>query len=100
MKQIDIVKRIVLLQLKGLCLVFEGFLYAYFWYSSYADGIQIIFWNRGHWLVIAINIAILVIFPQLYGGLKIGYSKPSEVFFLNPLLRYVRMYSLFYRLRF
>ena len=81
MKQVDVVKRIVLLQLKGLCLLFEGFLYAYLWYTAYAGGIQIVFWNRGHWLVIAINVAILILFSQLYGGLKIGYSKPSEVFF-------------------
>jgi len=81
MRQVDVVKRIVLLQLKGICLLFEGFLYAYFWYTAYASGIQIVFWNRGHWLVIAINVAILILFSQLYGGLKIGYSKPSEVFF-------------------
>lgn len=81
MKQADVVKRIILIQLKALCLIFEGFLYAYFWYAAYADGIKLQFWNRGHWLVIAINIAILIVFSQLYGGLKIGYSKPSEVLF-------------------
>lgn len=81
MKQIDIVKRIVLLQLKGMCIIFQGLLYAYFWYTAYADGIKIVFFNRGNWLVIAINVAILILFSQLYGGLRIGYSKPSEVFF-------------------
>jgi len=81
MKQIDVVKRIVLLQLKGVCIIFEGLLYTYFWYTAYADGIKNVFWNRGNWLVIAINVSILIIFSQLYGGLRIGYSKPTEVFF-------------------
>lgn len=81
MNQIDVVKRLILLQLKTLCILFEGALYAYFWYESYAKAIQVYFFNRGHWLVISINVAILIIFSQLYGGLKIGYSKPSEVFF-------------------
>ncbi len=81
MKQVDIVKRIVLLQLKGICIIFEGLLYAYFWYTAYASGITNVFFNRGNWLVIAINVAILILFSQLYGGLRIGYSKPTEVFF-------------------
>lgn len=81
MKQIDVVKRVILLQLKALCIIFEGALYGYVWYETYVNEIQIEFFNRGNWLVIAINIAILLLFSQLYGGLKIGYSKPSEVMF-------------------
>ncbi len=81
MKQIEMMKRIILLQLKGVCLLFEGALYAYFYYAAYINLVQPDFYRRGHWLVIGISMMILLLFSQLYGGLKIGYSKPTDVMF-------------------
>ena len=39
------------------------------------------FYLKAHWLIIGIYFILLFFFESTYGGLKIGYLKPSEVYF-------------------
>ncbi|NLL76608.1 MAG: exopolysaccharide biosynthesis polyprenyl glycosylphosphotransferase [Clostridiales bacterium] len=83
MKHLDSMKRIIILQLSliGLCL--QTAVYAYFWFTSYYPLVllKLKFYINGHILIIGIYLVLLFFFSNTYGGLKIGYLKPSEVFF-------------------
>ncbi|MDD2970565.1 MAG: sugar transferase [Lachnospiraceae bacterium] len=74
-------KRIIVLQLAGINLLFQVALYAVLWFNNYADTIQVYFWKRGHWLVIIIYGVLLFFFSRTYGGYQVGYLKPVEVCF-------------------
>ncbi len=81
MRKMESFKRIIVLQLAGLNLLFHVALYAILWYMNYADTIQVYFWKRGHWLVIITYGLLLLFFSRMYGGYQIGYLKSIEVFF-------------------
>lgn len=81
MRKMESFKRIIVLQLAGLNLLFQVALYAILWYANYADTIQVYFWKRGHWLVIITYGLLLLFFSKMYGGYQIGYLKSIEVFF-------------------
>ncbi len=49
------------------------------WYTHYAPVIQLPFFRRGNWVVIAIYAAILFLFFKVYGGFKVGYLRQTDV---------------------
>ncbi len=69
--------------------------YAWFWFNTYypivsaqrtsvdgynlGNGLKLYF--RGHLLILGIYFILLLFFSNTYGGLKIGYLKPMDVFF-------------------
>ena len=53
--------------------------FAHTWYTHYADFIQLPFYRRGNWLVIAIYAVILFLFFKVYGGFKVGYLRRTDV---------------------
>lgn len=85
MKQNESTKRItvLLLSLFGLCL--QTAVYAYIWMTVYYPYLaklgKVNFYMKAHWLMIGIYFILLFFFENTYGGLKIGYLKPSEVYF-------------------
>lgn len=85
MRQKESKKRgiILLLALVGLCL--QTAVYAYFWLEVYYPYLaklgKVNFYFKAHWLLIAIYFVLLFFFQSTYGGLKIGYLKPTEIFF-------------------
>lgn len=81
MKQIESFKRIILLLLSATCLVFQVILFANVWFNFYSDKIWKQYYNKGHWLLIAVYALMLLSFTKIYGGLKIGYLKPGDVIF-------------------
>lgn len=81
MRKTDALKRLLVLQLSWLSFILQVVLFALFWYDQFADYIQVYFYKRGHWLVIAIYAVLLLFFLQMYGGFKVGYLKTSEVIF-------------------
>lgn len=83
MRKIESFKRLVLLCLSFICLAGQIGIYAYYWYSSYYESVKryLEFWERGHWLVIAIYGVLLFFFSNMYGGMRIGYLKNIEVIF-------------------
>lgn len=85
MKSLESIKRITVLQLTGLGIAFLVAAYGFLWYKFYKDVVKLTFWGRGNWLVIVIYAVILLTFINTYGGTKIGYLKPFDVF-LSQLL--------------
>ncbi len=80
MRTLESVKRLLVLQLATIGLLVQIAGYGFIWYRYYAGAIKLEFWNRGNWLVIAIYAVLLFFFTVTYGGTKIGYLKPFDVF--------------------
>ena len=57
------------------CLTLE---FANTWYTCYASVIDLPFFRRGNWVVIAIYAAILFLFFKVYGGFRIGYLRQTD----------------------
>ncbi|MGL5259540.1 MAG: exopolysaccharide biosynthesis polyprenyl glycosylphosphotransferase [Lachnospiraceae bacterium] len=83
MNRKESLKRLIILGLSmlGICILVG--IYAYTWINIYhmkiMYNIHLYFW--GHILMVGIYFVLLFFFDTTYGGLKIGYLKPLEVFF-------------------
>ncbi|MFI3213845.1 MAG: exopolysaccharide biosynthesis polyprenyl glycosylphosphotransferase [Eubacteriales bacterium] len=92
MRKKESIKRIIILFLALLGVFINSLMYAYVWVEYYhrqeSFNMAIKFYFRGHVLMIAIYLAMLFFLTSMYGGLKIGYLKPADVFFsqLVPLV--------------
>lgn len=66
-------------------LVFQTVLYIYVWHKVYNDIMQSSMWRsfhrKGFWLLAAVYFILLLFFTATYGGLRVGYLKPMDVFF-------------------
>lgn len=84
MKRIESLKRLIILQLSLIGLLFHTGVYAYFWFREYYPYLHYHghanFYFRGHVLIILIYFVLLLFFASTYGVLKIGYLKPIDVF--------------------
>lgn len=80
MKNLESIKRLVVLQLTSLGLLFLISGYGIAWYKFYIHVVKVSFWNKGNWLVIVIYGILLMFFTSTYGGTKIGYLKAFDVF--------------------
>lgn len=82
-KKLQTFKRLIQLSLAAVCLIFEFAVFRYFWLNAYYQDVvkKLEFWERGHWAVYFIYIVLLFFFSNMYGGMKIGYLKNSEVVF-------------------
>lgn len=81
MKQLESVKRFLQLLLGAIGELLQILIYAIFYYSYFAGAIKLGFWRRGHILIILIYAFLLFSFSAMYGGMKIGYLRTSEVIF-------------------
>ncbi len=95
MKQRESKKRILVLLLAFVGLGMQTAVYAWFWFNVYypqvskprfsvdgyalGNGLKLYF--RGHLLILGIYFILLLFFSNTYGGLKIGYLRPMDVFF-------------------
>lgn len=80
MRRLESIKRLVVLQLTTIGLLIQIAAYGFIWYMYYAPVVKLFFWNKGHWLVIALYGVLLMFFNSTYGGTKIGYLKPMDVY--------------------
>lgn len=84
MKQIESLKRLIILQLSFIGLLFHTAVYAWFWFEEYYPYLRYHgkanFFRNGHILMIVIYFVLLFFFASTYGVLKIGYLKPIDVF--------------------
>lgn len=66
-------------------LVFQTMMYVYVWQTVYNDIMQSGMWRsfhrKGFWLLAAVYFVLLLFFTATYGGLKVGYLKPMDIFF-------------------
>ena len=84
LRRLETFKRLINLGLTFVCLILEIGIFAYFWLFhfqySVVEGLRN-FWFKGHLLEIAIYAAILLMFSTMYGGMRLGYLKNSELIF-------------------
>ncbi len=81
MREKESFKRIVQLSLSAVCLIGQILVYRYLWYYYLSYEVLLEFWNKGHILVVLIYAALLFAFAKMYGGMKIGYYRNSEIIF-------------------
>ena len=85
MKRIDSFKRLIILQLSFVGIILQTGVYAYFWMTAYYPFLHIHrrlnFFFKGHILMFLVYFVLLFFFSSTYGGLKIGYLKPVDVYF-------------------
>ena len=83
MKQIESLKRLIILQLSFIGLLVHTAIYAWFWFEEYYPYLRFHgkanFFRNGHVLIILIYFVLLFFFASTYGVLKIGYLKPVDV---------------------
>lgn len=76
-------KRLLILLLSFLGILMLTGIYAYTWIFAYHRrviwNIKLYFW--GHLLMVFIYFLLLFFFATTYGGMRIGYLKPMDVFF-------------------
>ena len=76
-------KRLLILALSFLGILMLTGMYAYTWIFAYHRrviwNIKLYFW--GHLLMVFIYFILLFFFASTYGGMRIGYLKPMDVFF-------------------
>lgn len=85
MKRFESIKRIIVLWLGFMGLIMQTAVYAYIWMEYYYPlvnhfNLGLRFHRNGHLLMFAIYLVLLFFFTNTYGGLKIGYLKPMDVF--------------------
>lgn len=80
MKRMESVKRLIVLQLTTVSLIVQVLAYAYIWFKYYKAEIVTDFYIKGDLLVVALYAILLLFFVSTYGGTKIGYLKPFDVF--------------------
>ncbi|MBD5453683.1 MAG: exopolysaccharide biosynthesis polyprenyl glycosylphosphotransferase [Lachnospiraceae bacterium] len=85
MKRIESLKRLIILQLSFVGLILQTGVYAYFWMTKYYPFLHmhrgLKFFFKGHVLMFFVYFVLLFFFASTYGGLKIGYLKPVDVYF-------------------
>ena len=103
MKHIESVKRIMVLLLGAIGLAMQTGVYAWYWFSTYYPilnefrkgpqdqymGRGLVFVHWGHVYILAFYFALLLILSNAYGGLKIGYLKPMDVFLSQIFILFI-----------
>lgn len=84
MKRLESIKKLIVLWLGYLGLLFQTAVYAYIWFEYYYPAIsrftaRLKYTRNGHIGILAIYAALLFFFTSTYGGLKIGYLKSLDL---------------------
>ncbi|MBS4984252.1 MAG: sugar transferase [Hungatella hathewayi] len=85
MKNYEQYKRIVKFTFSVILLMLEMLAYWYIWLNFYNPKMEIPYNRTGHWLMVAVYGILLVLFNTMYGGLKIGYLKTSNMIYSQIL---------------
>ena len=83
MKKLESFKRLILLGMSAVCLGVQILIYTYFWQNFYFYDVSkyLPFWEKGHILIIGIYGVLQLWLSGMYGGMRVGYKKNSEVVF-------------------
>lgn len=85
MQEKESFKRIVQISLSIVCLFAQVMVYRHLWYYYLSYEVRmysgLTFWRNGHILIVMIYGALLLILTRMYGGMKIGYYRNSEIIF-------------------
>lgn len=66
-----------------LC-VHAGFFW-YVWKNHYSPLMEIEYWRRGHWLILAFYLFWVFLLPRVYGGWKVGYLRVFNMIYSQML---------------
>ena len=83
MKRLESVKRVVVLWLSLVGLLFQAAVYAYLWFEYYYPIINnfnrgLKFESNGNILTVGLYVVLLMFFKNTYGGIKVGYQKTAD----------------------
>ncbi|MBD5459141.1 MAG: sugar transferase, partial [Lachnospiraceae bacterium] len=85
MKRIESLKKLIISELPLVGLFLYTGAYAYFWMTEYYPYLRLHrglnYYFKGHILMFLVYFVLLYFFASTYGGLKIGYLKPIDVYF-------------------
>lgn len=86
MKRLESLKRVAVLWLSFAGLLIQTGVYTYIWLECYYPIVNnfnrgLKYTKNGHILMILLYLVLLLFFNNTYGGMKIGYLKPMDVFF-------------------
>lgn len=83
MKKLESFKRLILLGMSAVCIGVQIAIYIYYWFNHFFPNVEkrLPFWERGHWLIICIYAVMLFFFYNMYGGMRVGYLKNTEIIF-------------------
>jgi len=83
MNKKESLKRLIILCMSFMGILIQTAIYAYTWIEVYH--MKLVWHNKftfkGHLLMIFVYFVLLMFFSMTYGGLKVGYLKPWDVFF-------------------
>lgn len=83
MRRNESLKRLIILCLSFVGILISTGMYAYTWiegyHQRYVYNVKLYFW--GHVLMVFVYFVLLFFFHTTYGGMKIGFLKPMDVFF-------------------
>lgn len=68
--------------INGFLILLDTLIFGYVWYNFYSAKLNVYtygFYANGHYMVIALFIAMYITFAKLYGGFDVNYSTPSEL---------------------
>ena len=85
MKRFESIKRIAVLWMSFVGLLMQVGVYAFLWLRYYYPMVsnftrRLKFYRNGHFLMLGIYLLLLFFFTNTYGGMKIGYLKPMDIF--------------------
>ncbi len=84
LRKLGTFKRLINLVLTAICLGLEIGIFAYHWLVDFQYSVVEPlreFWFKGHLLEISIYAVILLMLSVMYGGMRLGYLKNSELIF-------------------
>lgn len=79
----EVIRRILVLAYSSVALTAHLSLFAYTWYTYYAQAILYPFWYRGNLLLFALYVTILYISFRFMGGNRLNYSRSSDIIYFN-----------------
>ncbi len=91
MKQTESFKRIIQLLMSGVGVAFQVLMFSYFYFNYFFVWIKEImtYYEKGHALILSMYAFLLFSFSGIYGGLRIGYMKNSELIFSQIISTFV-----------
>lgn len=79
----EVIRRILVLAYSSVALTAHLSVFAYTWYTYYAQAILYPFWYRGNLLLFALYVTILYISFRFMGGSRLNYSRSSDIIYFN-----------------
>lgn len=59
--------------------------FGFVWYECYSESILLPFYRRGNWVIITIYVILMMLFSNVFGGLKTGYLRRTDTFYSQTL---------------